>query len=120
MGLFSIFKTPVNETLGVICSAYNKKLDSSGDSKQAFVEMAKEAFNQLRQHKRVNFSSPVDTYGMLSGKEFSELSASHKDNREHLQYYLFNMMMYIRSDYFKPPDHQKNERLKVMIDMNLR
>jgi hypothetical protein len=120
MGLFSMFKTPVNETLGVICSAYHKKLDSSGDSKQAFVEMANEAFNQLRQHKRANFSSPVDTYKMLSGKELSELSISHEQNREHLKYYLCNMMMYIRSDYYNPTDYNKSERLKVLVDMNLR
>ena len=120
MGLFSIFKTPVNETLGVICSAYHKKLQSSGDSKIAFVEMANEAYNQLRQHKRANFSSPADTYRMLSGKDFSELSASHDNNREHLKYYLYNMMMYIRSDYYDSSDYQKGERLKVMIDMNLR
>ena len=119
MGLFSIFKTPVNETLAVICSAYHKKLESSGDSKQAFVEMANETYNQLRRHKRANFSSPVETYRMLSGKEFSELSTSHDVNREHLQYYLYNMMFYIRSDYYGSPDYQQGERLKVMIEMNL-
>jgi len=110
----------VNETLGIICSAYHKKLRSSGDSKQAFVEMANEAYNQLGRHNRANFSSPVETYIMLSGKEFSELSASHDMNREHLQYYLYNMMMYIRSDYYDSSDYQKGERLKVLIEVNLR
>ena len=120
MGLFSIFKTPVNETLGVICSAYHKKLQSSGNSKLAFVEMANEAFNQMLQHKRSNFSSPQDTYRMLSGIEFSELSKSHDKNKRYLEYYLCNMMMYIRSDYYDSADYQKSERLKVLVEMNLR
>lgn len=120
MGLFSIFKTPVNETLGVICTAYHKKLQATGNSKLAFVEMANESFNQMRQHKRSNFASPEDTYRMLSGKEFSELSKSHDVNRKHLEYYLCNMMMYIRSDYYDAADYQKSERLKVLVEMNLR
>lgn len=119
MGFFSIFKTPINETLGVICGAYKNKLNLTNDSKLAFVEMANEAFNQMKKHNRPNFSSSTDTYRMLSGKDFDELSKNHSDNKEYLQYYLFNMMMYIRSDYYKPEDSNKNERLKVLIDTNL-
>ncbi|WP_108646633.1 hypothetical protein [Polynucleobacter rarus] len=119
MGFFSIFKTPINETLGVICGAYKKKLNLTNDSKLAFVELANEAYIQLRKHQRSNFSSPSDTYRMLSGKEFNDLSKNHSDNKEYLQYYLFNMMMYIRPDYYKPEDYNKNERLKVLIDTNL-
>ena len=119
MGFFSIFKTPINDTLGIICGAYKNKLNATNDSKQAFVDMADEAFNQMRIHKRKNFSSPIDTYRMLSGKEFDDLSKRHSDNKEYLEYYLFNMMFYIRPDYYKPVDCNKNERLKVLIDVNL-
>lgn len=119
MGLFSLFKTPINETLNVICSAYHKKLNASGDSKLAFVDMANEAYNQLLKHKRSNFSSAVDTYRMLSGKDFSELSSNHEENKEHLQYYLYNMMTYIRKDYYDEIDYGKGERLKVLISSNL-
>jgi hypothetical protein len=119
VGFFSIFKTPVNETLSSICTAYKNKLGATGDSKKAFVDMADEAYSQLKKHNRSNFSSPADTYKMLSGKEFKDLNRDHAENKEHLQYYLFNMMMYIRPDYYKPEDYSKNERLKILIDTNL-
>jgi uncharacterized protein (DUF927 family) len=56
---------------------------------------------------------------MLSGKLINELSHSHDENRKYLEYYLFNMMMYIRSDYYKPENFEKNERLKLLIKDNL-
>jgi hypothetical protein len=119
MGLFSIFKTPVNEIIGIICAAYYKKLRATGDSQAAFIDMAEEAFAQLRKQGKSNFSSATETYRMLSSTKFSELSRSHEDNIEHLQSYLVNMMYYIRSDYYSTPEHGKIERLRLLVQSNL-
>ena len=120
MGLLSIFKSPVNETLATICAVYHRNLTSTKSSKMAFVSMANEAFNQLKIYKRTNFSNVKDTYAMLSGIEFDDLSDDHEDNREYLQNYLCNIMTYIRADYYNSEDWQKMERLKVMVETNLR
>ena len=121
MKFFSFFfKKSVNETLKVICNAYYYKLNATNDSKQAFIAMANEAFNQVQKNHRSNFTSPSDTYIML-GKKFNDLSSSHLTNREYLADYLFNMMMYIRHDWYRPDnDIGKYVRLKAMINMNLR
>ena len=118
MGFFSIFKTPVDETLGIICKPYKNKLNSTGDSKLAFIELANEALNQATKHNQY-FESVTDTYKFLSPLKFEELSKSHAENKQSIECYLFNMMMYIRKDYYKPPDYSKNKRLKVLIDTNL-
>ena len=118
MGLFSIFKTPVDETLRIICSPYKNKLRATGDSKLSFIELADEAFNQAKKHNQF-FVSPADTYKFLSPINFEDLSKNHADNKASIECYLFNMMMYIRKDYYKPPDISKNQRLKVLIDANL-
>jgi len=119
LGIFSIFKTPVNEIIGTICAAYYKELRATGDSQAAFVVMAEEAFAQLRKQGGSNFSSATETYRMLSSTKFSELSRSHEDNIEHLQGYLGNMMYYIRSDYYGTPEHGKLERLRLLVESNL-
>jgi hypothetical protein len=118
MGFFSIFKTPVNETLDTICSAYHNTLEVTKDSSKAFISMSEEAVRQMRKHNRPQFSSAQDTFKFLNGT-INDLTPSHNDNRESLECYLFNMMMYIRPDYYKPADYSKNERLKILISNNL-
>ena len=121
MKFFSFFfKKSVNETLKVICNAYYYKLNATNDSKQAFIAMANEAFNQVQKNHRSNFTSPSDTYIML-GKKFNDLSSSHLTNREYLADYLFNIMLYIRRDSYMPDrDVGKYVKLKAMINMNFR
>lgn len=118
MGLFSIFKVPVNETLKTICGAYINTYTQTNDSSKGFISMAEECVRQMRKHNRPQFSSASETFKFLSC-EVSQLSTIHSDNLPALRSYLFNLMMYIRPDYYKPADFNKNERLKVLIDMNL-
>ena len=118
MGLFSMFKTPINETLDIICKVYKNKLRETNNSKIAFIEMANEAFKQAKKHNQ-HFESPTATYKFLTKGNFDSLTASHNENKEAIQGYLFNMMMYIRQDYYKPVNLAKNENLKVLIDVNL-
>ena len=119
MGLFALFKTPINETLATICGAYHGTYRLTMDSSKGFISMAEEAVRQMRKHNCPQFNTAQDTYQMLSGKLINELSHSHDENRKYLEYYLFNMMMYIRPDYYKPENFQKNERLKLLIKDNL-
>ena len=115
MGFFSVFKTPGDDTVEVLCNTYKNKLRSTKDSKEAFVQMAKESYNNLKKHGLVNNSSPEDTYEMLGGKGFQGLSKNHIDNKDSIEYYLFQLVILMRSDYYGSMDTSKYEKLSALI-----
>lgn len=124
MGFFSLFKPtkpPINETIKSICSVYHKNYKTTGDSKLAFIEMAKEAHNQVEDCP--GFVTHIDTYRMLGGNpmgaNFEKLTSEHTENEELIRGYLFQMVTNIRQDYYKHEDLGKMERLEAMIKSNL-
>jgi hypothetical protein len=125
MGFFSLFKPSkpsINETLRSICSVYHENYKTTGDSKLAFVEMAKEVHNQVEDCP--GFVTHIDTYRMLGGSpmgaNFEKLTSEHSENEELIRSYLLIMVhTYIRKDYYHPEDFEKQERLKIMIKSSL-
>ena len=122
MGFFSLFKPSITKTISSICSVYYENYEKNGDSKLAFVEMAKEAHNQVVDCP--GMKTPIDSYRMLGGNplgaNFEKLTSEHSENKELIEDYLFQMIhTYIRNDYYKPADYGKQERLKSMIAVSL-
>ncbi len=122
MGFFSLFKPPVSDTLRVICSAYHSKLQYTGDSRLGFIAMAEEALNQLHKQTKKRLGDSSATYRFLPIK-VDELNSDHDINREHLEQYLYAIMILIRDDYYNRNSsdyHARSARLELLIKSALK